>query len=572
MNILTSLHNIYETIIPIVILLGLLIFVHEMGHFLVAKYFNVRVEVFSLGFGPKLFKRKWGDTEYALSIIPLGGYVKMFGDDPSAQIDSVDRKFSFLHKPVGQRIAVVLAGPLMNLLFAFIVFMMMVGAGESSVVAKLGDIVQNSPAFVSGFRSGDTLLGINGQPVRYWDQVSSQIEESGSQKMVFSLERESGEKTQIEVTPTLGPSKNIMSWKKQAGEIEGISISSKAAAVAVIPGSAADKAGFKTGDVITKIGDKKILALRQLGPSLERAVESLTTDQIDLEIEIERGALATEPPATAATTESTKNIKLSFTNPALKNGIKTPVLDQVGFADSQLVLAFVQPDSPAQKGGLKPLDKIVSVNGVAPKRFEDVVSSIQSFAGTTAIQFDIERGGEKLTLPIQPSIKERMSNQGREEKRFEVGIRPLIVDNPPEFESRSLASPIDIISRGWHHTANWTSITVLGLVRLFDGSVSSKNVGGLLSIGSMAKKSWQAGFQEFLRMMGIISINLFVLNLLPVPVLDGGHLVFYTLEVLRGAPLPTKKQEALQQVGVIMLFSLMIFALYNDVARLFFRS
>src|SRR6476469_901160 len=113
--------NGVETVVPLIVLLGLLIFVHELGHFLVAKYFKVRVEVFSLGFGPKIFKFKRGETVYAISAIPLGGYVKMFGDDPTATIDDEQKQHSFLHKPVGQRIAVVLAGPIMNFLFAVLI-------------------------------------------------------------------------------------------------------------------------------------------------------------------------------------------------------------------------------------------------------------------------------------------------------------------------------------------------------------------------------------------------------------------------------------------------------------------
>ena len=146
--LLTSLvglvQNLISFVVPMVILLGLLIFVHELGHFLVAKYFKVRVEVFSLGFGPKILKYKRGDTVYAISAIPLGGYVKMFGDDPTASIEAEQKAVSYSHKPVGQRIAIVLAGPLMNLFFAVAVFAGVAAIGEPILASKLGDIKESS--------------------------------------------------------------------------------------------------------------------------------------------------------------------------------------------------------------------------------------------------------------------------------------------------------------------------------------------------------------------------------------------------------------------------------------------
>src|SRR5688572_19351866 len=134
------LHQGASFIVPLIILLGLLIFVHELGHFLVAKYYGVRVEVFSLGFGKKIFSHKRGDTEYCISLIPFGGYVKMFGDDPTAEVPAEEKKFAFNHKPVGQRIAVVLAGPLMNFFFAILLFMMITLIGEETIQPVIGDI------------------------------------------------------------------------------------------------------------------------------------------------------------------------------------------------------------------------------------------------------------------------------------------------------------------------------------------------------------------------------------------------------------------------------------------------
>jgi regulator of sigma E protease len=168
-------------------------------------------------------------------------------------------------------------------------------------------------------------------------------------------------------------------------------------------------------------------------------------------------------------------------------------------------------------------------------------------------------------------VKKRMDTNGNEERRYEIGISPLIVDAMPDTVTLDFKNPISVVGRGIDQTVKWTSLTVLSFVRLFQGEVSPKNVGGFFSIGAMAKKSWQIGAPQFLHVMAIISINLFVLNLLPVPVLDGGHLVFYTIEAIKGAPLSMRKMEIAQQVGLVLLLGLMVFALFNDATRMFFN-
>lgn len=161
-----------------------------------------------------------------------------------------------------------------------------------------------------------------------------------------------------------------------------------------------------------------------------------------------------------------------------------------------------------------------------------------------------------------------MNNQGQEERRYEIGIRPLIVEAPPAVVTVTAPNPAAAVSRGFEQTIHWTDVTVLGFVRMIQREVSPKNIGGLFSIGQMAQKSWELGLSKFLFMMALISINLFVLNLLPVPILDGGHLVFYTIEAIKGAPLSLRKMEIAQQVGLVLLLFLMGFALFNDMSRL----
>ncbi len=552
-----------------IILLGLLIFVHELGHFLVAKYFKVRVEVFSLGFGKKLLSFRRGDTEYCIAAIPLGGYVKMFGDDPSAEISEVDRQGSFLHKPVGQRIAVVLAGPLMNLLFAFILYSAIAMMGEKAIFPGLGDIDSKSMAAAAGFQSGDTVLEIvkaDGKVVMplTWTEFEKPIQDSPEQKLSFKVQRASGEVAILEATPKFVPNPFILGWKREVGGIDGLSFISRASSIAVISSeSAAAKAGLKTGDTITKIGDTPIRRWRELLSSAETFA-----NQAELKVTVQRGLLESflDEDFQPQTLEFSVAVPVAAKG---KTGLEA--LRAIGFDDSEMYLASVEKGSPAEKAGLKPGDLLQSISDTQVTTFEQVIATIRTFNGEKPLKFEVLRDLKPVTIEVVPNVKKRMNNMGQEESRFEVGIRPMLIDDAPQTVEKVAGGVIQAMERGAIRSAEMSGAVVMGFVRLFQGEVSSKNIGGFLSIGQMAKRSWGMGMTEFFLAMAVISINLFVLNLLPVPVLDGGHLVFYTIEAVRGAPLSMQKMEIAQRVGAALLVGLMVFALFNDVSRIFFR-
>jgi regulator of sigma E protease len=564
-----SLSGFVAYFVPMVILLGLLIFVHELGHFLVAKYYGVRVEVFSLGFGPKIFKFKRGDTVYAVSALPLGGYVKMFGDDPTADVSPDLKSVSFTHKPVGQRIAVVLAGPLMNLFFAIVLFAGVAMIGEPALSPKIGDIETTTPAYAAGFRSGDTVLAAGSAPVKTWDEFLRVVERNAGNKIPVMVERGAGDQETIEITPKLAQNKNVLSWDRQVGEIEGLTYSSRASVVGVKgPSTAAARAGLQTGDLIQKINGVEVSKWREV----LLALDGLGDDSITMEVE--RGLLSDDISESRSETRMTK-VEISISVPTDAQGsTANDILSAIGVEFPELYLAGIEKNSPADRAGLKKGDRLISVNGEPIQSFDQVAGIIRSYGqGATGdpkpLEFVVARKGDPMTIALSPNMKERMSPQGKEERRFEVGIRPLIVDALPSTIELTASNPVEAVSRGLSQTMKWTSLTVLSFVRLFQAEVSPKNIGGFISIGQMAKKSWQIGPSQFLNIMAIISINLFILNLLPVPVLDGGHLVFYSIEALRGAPLSMRKMEIAQQVGLVLLLGLMVFALFNDVTRIF---
>jgi regulator of sigma E protease len=564
-----QMSSIFSYAVPMIILLGLLIFVHELGHFLVAKYYKVRVEVFSLGFGKKLFSFRHGETEYCIAVLPLGGYVKMYGDDPSAEVSEADRRGSFLHKPVGQRIAIILAGPLMNLLFAFVLYTAIAMMGERAIFPGVGDIDGKSMAATVGFQSGDTVLEVtqpDGTIVKplTWNEFEKPIQDSPEQKISIKVQRSSGEVAVLEATPKFVPNPFVLGWKREVGGIDGLSFMSRASSIAVISSeTAAAKAGLKTGDTITKIGETPIRRWRELLSSAETFA-----NQPELKITVQRGLLESflDEDFQPQTLEFTLAVPADAKG---KTGLEA--LRAIGLDDSELYLAVVEKKSPGENAGLKAGDLLKSINDVQITNFEQVIATIRTFNGEKPLKFEILRDLKPATIEVVPNVKKRMNNMGQEESRFEVGIRPMLIDDAPQTVEKVAGGVIQAMERGAIRSAEMSGAVVMGFVRLFQGEVSSKNIGGFLSIGQMAKRSWGMGMSEFFLAMAVISINLFVLNLLPVPVLDGGHLVFYTIEAIRGAPLSMQKMEIAQRVGAALLVGLMVFALFNDVSRIFFR-
>jgi len=378
-------------VIYAILVLGILIFVHELGHFLVAKLFNVKVEKFSLGFGPKLFGRQIGETEYLLSAFPLGGYVKMFGEggviegeaqppteeteksydeesgealDEPPELTEEEKSRSFAHKPVLARIAIVMAGPLFNLFFAWLIFILLCTIGVPTVTSRIGEVLKDKPAARAGLLKNDLVTAINGKKVTQWDDIAGLIADSKGTPVTLTVQRGS-ETLQFTMTPEPRIAKNLF------GE---------------------------------------------------------------------------------------------------------------------------------------------SVKGHA--------------IGITA-------AGEVVT---------------------------------------DVSAPLQAIVKGTRQTWKVIDLTILSLVKMVQRVVPLDSVGGPIMIAKMAGETAQMGGSSFLAFMALLSINLGVLNLLPVPVLDGGHLFFYFCELIFRRPVSRKVREYAQQVGLFLLLSLMVLAFYNDIVRYFFSS
>jgi len=353
------------TIFATVIVLGVLIFFHELGHFLVAKYFRVGVLKFSLGFGPAIISKKVGETEYCISAIPLGGYVKLLGESSNEDVPEDKLEASFSNQPVGRRAAIVAAGPIANFLLAIVFFSFVFAvSGIPQLSTEIGAVTKDSPAEKAGLKPGDKVVAVNGQPVTEWEEMSKLIKKSGGKSIQITIER-GKELIQVSVVPEISKVKNIF------------------------------------------------------GEEIERPLIGVTAAQ-------------------------------------------------------KVVVKKVNP--------------------------------------VFALYYGVEQ------------------------------------------------------------TWTLTKLFVLTVIKMIERVVPAKTLGGPIFIAQLAGQQARQGIMNLIYFIGLISVNLAILNLLPVPVLDGGHLAFFAFEAITGKPVSMEKREIAQQVGLFLLIILMVFVFYNDISRILLQK
>ena len=523
---------LFEKVLVFILFLGPLVFFHELGHFLFARFFGVKVEVFSIGFGPKIFKTKKGGTEYAISAIPLGGYVKMFGDDPFAKDDvpKDQQKYSFTHKSKWARFWIVAGGPLANFILAFILFYTLLLTGERIPEIKLGFLSKDSVLFQSGLRTGDIIQQINGADI-------------------------------------YNPSDLMMDG---TGEIQNIVVRRKSEQKSLA-------VKFK-GDNFFEEVIKHPPFLRKpflVDLNSKRFVMSLEKNSVDLTRSLEEIA-------------GEENVKKIFIYPIqpdqdlgkdeikfdLNNGKEISVnytthtefaeeLEKNGFYTLDLIVKSVNMNSPADKAGIKGNDLFVSLEGKKIYSFEELRAQLQTY-DKKEVTVEIYHEGKLKKLSITPDVTQ---DEGKTIRLLGVysfvEVQKL---NAVHTQSKGIFGSVKFaLVRSWDAVKK----TVDGFVKLLTNQVSLKAIGGPLSIGKVAHDSFNTSLSYFFQLMALISVNLGVINLFPIPVLDGGHILFIILEVINGGPLSRRKMELAQQIGLSLLLMLMVGAIFNDVTRFF---
>jgi regulator of sigma E protease len=449
------------SILSFIIVLGVLIFFHEFGHFLVARLFGVGVEKFSLGFGPRLIGKKIGITDYRISAIPLGGYVKMVGEEPDAEISPAELPLSFTHKHVAKRMLIVAAGPVFNIFLAILIFFVFFAiTGIDDIKPYIRQVQPGSVAQKAGLQVNDLILSVDGNSVEAWYDIDEAITGSNGNVLALGIDRD-GTLIELEVKPKL----------KQGMDLLGDSIS-----------------------------------------------------YYDIGIS--------------------------------------------AFPELKAIVGDVSAGFPAEKAGLKKGDQIVSINGLPIENWQQMQTIISS-SGGAELTISVNRDEEVFTVNLTPQHVETKNHLGKAEKRYLIGISTQPLDIPEADLVTKRLNAVQAALKSVERTYSVCVLMVRSVAKMIDGSIPKENLGGPIMIAKMAGDQAKQGFDKLVQFIAFISINLAIINLLPIPVLDGGHLLFFSIEAIKRRPVSIKVREVAQQVGLFILIMLMILVFYNDITRFF---
>jgi regulator of sigma E protease len=432
--------DIFTYIISTVVVLGLMILVHEWGHFVVARAFGVRVDVFSIGFGPRLWGRKRGDTDYRISALPLGGYVKMAGDNPAEERAGAPDEF--LSKPRWQRAIIALAGPSMNILMTVIILyglFVIVGDPHSRYLdepAEIAGVASKSAAEQSGIRPGDRIVDVNGVSVITW------------------------------------------------------------------------------------------------GDALKRMAALLPNNELSMKYERDGATFMVD----------------------IKPKTPLELFDALGYPRDPVFVGELSPGKPATQSGIREGDEIVAINGNPVLGWMQCVNAIRNSKGQT-LEFDLRRGGAPLHISVTPVLAQGGS-------AWQVGMAPR-----PNLAYTRLG-PIEAVGESFARTRD-SAFLIAGIVgQLFTGRVALREMSSVIMISREAGQAAKRGPAELILFMASISLNLGILNLLPIPILDGGHILMLSIEGIRRRDLSLAVKERFVQLGMVFLLVVIAIVMYNDVLKL----
>ena len=474
--------------IAFVLVLSVLVFIHEWGHYYIARVCGVKIESFSIGFGPEIFgfTDKAG-TRWKFSIIPLGGYVKMYGDADPASMPSEDvitmsdeqKQQSFFHKSVGARSAIVFAGPAANFLFAIIIFVgVFMTVGETFTPARVSSVVADTPAAEAGLEPGDVILKVDNNVIDRFEELQQVIRINAGHEVMLTVERR-GAIVELPVTPAVRIIDDGFGGKGQIGFLGVHSPSPPARIGALEEASAEAAAGLQVGDLIVEID----------GEVVYNASEALAA-----------------------------------------------IRDRAGDTVTLTILRDIDPEV------LGPND--------APADAQPLFVSL----AVSPFEVPVDPDAAAENPPLTPTV---------------VGTFPGISWAPLPNIRRVYSNPFHALYRAVAETYNIGANTFTAIGQLIVGDRSVKELGGPLKIARISGDVAQQDVMALLHFMVLLSINLGLINLLPVPVLDGGHLVFYGIEALRGKPVGIRAQEYAFRVGLALVLCLMIFATWNDIVQMF---
>jgi len=541
-----------------VLLLSILIFVHELGHFLVARACGVRVLKFSMGFGPPIgfgrYRLAWKSpktgTEFVFAWFPLGGFVKMLGENP----DEVDDPEALAHpgeslgsKRTWQKLAIVFAGPVMNLLLPVAVFMGTLAIGMPRQSAVVGSVEPGSPAAEAGLAPGDRIAAIAGREIAWWGDFDEAVREAAGSVLRVRAERE-GAARELEVPVATRASFDELGRAVEVGWI-GTGHRRASSMLGVARADApAQAAGLRSGDVVTSVGETAVESWEDLAAAYAAAGRDGRVS-----LSLRRAGLA---PAGAAPDEETLRVEV----PALGD------LDALGVVPASVLVDRVEPMSPAEAVGLEAGDLILAVNGAPVGSFSTFAETVRTSAGQP-LEIVYAREGKRTQVFLVPEMAKVDVGLGMKEPRYRVGIAARSAGLLGAVGTDQERNPLVSLPRAVGMTVEVTKSFLEGLGMMVTGQVSRDQLAGPIGIAEIAGNAMQAGWETYLSILVLISINLGILNLLPIPILDGGQAVLFAIEGLKRGPLSLRTREIVQQIGFTMLMLIMGLAFWNDLSR-----
>ena len=569
-------------ILYFLLLVGPLVLIHEFGHFAVAKLCGIKVVRFSFGFGPRLIGFRAGDTDYRLSLLPLGGYVKMAGDNPAEEVAPEDRNRAFLSASAWKRALIALAGPAMNLILPVAVFFCLaVGAPHEGIAPDVGVVMPDSPAEKAGILPGDRIVSIDGKKVRTFDDLRDLIAEASGPLRVGVARGDV--RLDLAMTPDILEETDDLETTHR--RVIGIRPLPPPATIGILdPASPAALAGLKTFDRVLEVNSKPVDDQLEL----RRALEAARLE----EAQIGRQAPGLHPLGLPTIDmKVARGVSLGYRGlgpgvPRIVSvsvpGVETAVNSPWGIDSADLFVRWVIPGSPADKAGLRAGDRLLALDGKTLENwwgYEDTLRKKQQEPFVLTVQSP-GAAPRQLTLSQQLLDLGESPVTGVEVKALGTGVLhdgesllPTDESGPREWVLPTLKTEEESFSVGeaWNKSlhATWDVIRkeVLGIVRVFQGRVSMKKLGGPLMIADVARQAAANGLAAFLFMMTLVSVNLGLVNLVPLPVLDGGHIATAAVEAVLRKPLSRRAYELTNAFGFVLLLALMAFVLVNDIIQ-----